>query len=323
MGIYERQSKMKMMKRTKKKTKMGNCSKPDAILTSDWHLRETTPICRTDDFWKMQWQKVDWIAELQRKYYCPVFHAGDLFHHWKPSPYLLSMTMEHLPDGFCTVYGQHDLPGHSLELKEKSGIYTLEKAGKLKVLDEANWGQKPDKGSYLMPYTDRLILVWHNFTYVGKDPWPGVTSPKAHILLRKYKQFDLIVTGDNHQSFTVNGHQGNLLVNPGNLTRQTADQIDFQPKLYLWYAETNTVEAVDVPIQKDVITREHIDRVDAMDKKIEAFISRFKEEWEKNWEGQLAGVPITFEEKLDQFFESNRVRKQVKNIIYKAMEEKK
>jgi len=296
--------------------------KPSAILCSDWHLRETVPICRKDDFWKVQWQKVDWIAELQRKYDCPVFHAGDLFHHWKPSPHLLSVTMEHLPNKFFTIYGQHDLPNHSLELKEKSGIYTLEKAGKLKVLDEASWGQKPDKGSYLMPYTDRLILIWHHFTYLGKDPWPGVTSPKAPLLLNKYPQFDLIITGDNHQPF-VSNLRGRLLVNPGCLTRQRSNET-YQPRVYLWYAKSNTVIPVYYPHYKeDVITREHIDIKEERNERLDAFVSRLKLEWEKNWEGQLAGVPITFEEKLDQFFKSNRIRKQVKDIIYKAMEEKK
>ncbi|KKL99820.1 hypothetical protein LCGC14_1810530, partial [marine sediment metagenome] len=85
--------------------------KPDLILTSDWHLREDTPICRTDDFWSAQWNKVDQVMALQSKYDCPILHAGDLFHHWKPSPYLLSETIDHLQGSrFYTVYGQHDLP---------------------------------------------------------------------------------------------------------------------------------------------------------------------------------------------------------------------
>jgi hypothetical protein len=46
--------------------------KPTAILTADWHLRDTQPICRTDDFWESQWIKANYIMELQRKYGCPV-----------------------------------------------------------------------------------------------------------------------------------------------------------------------------------------------------------------------------------------------------------
>ena len=284
--------------------------KPSAILTSDWHLREDTPVCRTDNFWETQWKKVDFVAQLQREYNCFVYHAGDLFHHWKPSPYLLRETMLHLPIAFYTVYGQHDLPQHSLELKYKSGISVLEQAGKVIVLDEASWGQTPANGSRYF-FKNKNILVWHNFTYVGKEPFPGCNSPKAHVLLEKYKQFDLILTGDNHQSFTSHGLSGNLLVNPGSLMRQTAAQIDFQPKVYLWYAEDNIVETVDVPIEQGVITREHIEKVQERDERIDAFISSLKTGWE---------MSLSFEDNMKMFFETNRVRKDIKDIIYEAME---
>jgi N-acetylmuramoyl-L-alanine amidase len=42
--------------------------------------------------------------KLQEKHQCPVFHAGDLFDYWKPSPWLISKAIEHLPDKFYTIY---------------------------------------------------------------------------------------------------------------------------------------------------------------------------------------------------------------------------
>jgi len=285
--------------------------KPSAILCSDFHLREDKPTCRTDDFWKAQWNKIDWITKLQHQYNCPVIHAGDLFHHWKPSPYLLRETIKHLPNRFYTIYGQHDLPQHSLELRNKSGISVVEQAGKLNVLNEASWGQKPDKGSIIVPNRwDKKILVWHDFTYIGKEPFPGAKG-KAHTKLEKYKQFDLIVTGDNHQSFTLRGTTGNLLVNPGNITRQSAAQIDFRPKVYLWYAEDNIVEAIEIPAPYDVITREHIEVKQEHDKRMEAYISKMDTNWE---------LTTNFDDNLERFFQTNRVRRQVKDIIYKCKE---
>ena len=109
--------------------------KADAILTSDWHLREDTPICRTDNYWEVQWKKVDYISKLQKQYNCLVLHAGDLFDHWKPSPRLLREIILHIPDTFFTVYGQHDLPQHSLELTNKCGINVLQAANKLRVFE--------------------------------------------------------------------------------------------------------------------------------------------------------------------------------------------
>jgi DNA repair exonuclease SbcCD nuclease subunit len=284
-----------------------------AILTSDWHLRETTPVCRTDDFWESQWKKVDFVSELQKKYDCPVLHAGDLFDHWKPSPYLLSKTIEHLPKEFYTVYGNHDLPQNTIELKEKSGVFTLWKANALRILPQGHWGTNNFSGAWEL--NGKSIYVWHKFVYVGKEPFPGAKG-KARAKLEKYKQFDLIVTGDNHQSFTFRSPNGNLLVNPGSLTRQDADQISFQPKVYLYYAETNEVEAVDVPIDKGVITREHIDKVQERDDRIDAFISRLKIERDEK-------MSVSFEAFMRKFFDNNRVRRDIKNIIYKAMEEEK
>jgi len=84
------------------------------------HLREDTPTCFIGDFQKEQWTAMDFISDLQEKYDCAVIHAGDLFHHWKPSPWLLSMAIQHLPKVFYTIYGQHDLPQHNTELMSKS-----------------------------------------------------------------------------------------------------------------------------------------------------------------------------------------------------------
>jgi DNA repair exonuclease SbcCD nuclease subunit len=298
-------------------------NQPDAILTSDWHLRETIPICRTDDFWKTQWEKVDFVATLQQKYDCPVLHAGDLFHHWKPSPYLISTAIEHLPYKFMTVYGQHDLPQHNFTLKEKSGIYVLEKAGKLKVLRKASWGQIPDKCSIAFELGERKkgeklwvsennkkILVWHKYNYIGKSPWPNCKEPTGNSLINEYKQFDLILTGDNHVPFTIKKGK-RLLVNPGSLMRQDADQIDFKPRVYLWFAETNEVTKVYIPIKEEAVTREHIEREKEKENRIASFIKKLDGDWE---------AELSFEENLKRFIQSNRIRKDVIEIIYKAIE---
>lgn len=294
--------------------KVGKILKPSLILTSDWHLREDTPICRTDDFWDAQWRKVAFVAGLQQRHNCPVVHAGDLFDHWKPSPHLLTLAISNLPKEFYTVYGQHDLPQHNIQLGYKSGIKTLEEAGIVKMHDECystlefqliHFGQEP------VPLnTEKIhILVWHHMTYITK-PYPDAVGGMAEGILRKYSQFDLIVTGDNHSSFSTS-YQGRLLVNPGNLTRQSADQIDYQPRVALWYAETNTIEWVNIPIQKGVISREHIDHKEQRDQRIDAFVSKLNDDYE---------VGLSFEQNLNAFIEKNNIREPVKELIFKAIE---
>lgn len=285
---------------------------PNAILCSDFHLREDTPACWVGDFDEEQWNSVLFVNRLQKKYDCLVIHAGDLFHHWKPSPYLLTRTMKYLSKRFYTIYGQHDLPQHNLDLSIKSGICTLEQAGLLTVLKGVHWGQEPSKEvdeSYITNFFKR-ILVWHHLTYLTK-PFPGAEGGMAEGILRKYPQYDLIVTGDNHQSFTIN-YKGRILVNPGSLTRQTADQIDFNPRVYLWYAEDNMVEPVYIPnINPNAISREHLDRVEKRDSRIEAFISQLDNDWD---------VGISFEQNLEEFRKKNNVKDSVMQIIYKSIE---
>ena len=287
--------------------------KPDAILCSDIHLREDQPTCRTDNYQMAQLKKLEFIKHLQVHHDCAVLHAGDLFHHWKPSPHLLSMTIKYLPAKFHTIYGQHDLPQHNFDLRHKSGIHTLETDGTLEVLDECHFGEEPKDDSLTfapgVPYT-RDILVWHVMNYQGKKLWPGQIDPTATKLLRKYPQYDLIVTGDNHKPF-VEEYEGRLLVNPGSMMRMTADQIDHRPRVYLWYADTNTVEPVYLPIEDGVITREHIERTEQRNERIDAFISRLEGDWEAN---------VGFEENLERFAKSNKVRESVMNIVYKAIE---
>lgn len=296
--------KTKRMERTKRNKKVS------AILCSDFHLREDTPSCFTGDFQKEQWVALNFIKQYQAMHNCPVIVAGDIFHHWKPSPYLISKTMEWIPDKTYAIFGQHDLPQHSLDLARKSGLWTLMEGGKIKILGGWHYGQDPNKGEGgMLGPGGKIICVWHHLTYISK-PFPGAEGGMAEGILRKYPQFDLIVTGDNHCSFTVE-YKGRRLVNPGNITRQVADQIDFQPRVALWYAEDNSIQWVNLPKQEGVISREHIDRVQERNDRIDAFVSRLGGDWQ---------ATMSFEDNLDTFFAQTQVRDSVKQIIYNAID---
>lgn len=285
--------------------------KVDAILTADWHLRETVPVCRLDDFITAQINKMKFIQELQKQYNCPVIHAGDLFHSWKPSPYLLTQAFLWLPEQFYTVYGNHDLPQHNVSLAEKTGIYTLATAGRIQVLEGIHWNTsiRSDYLSYVLKIRGRYVLVIHTMTWKDTPPWPGCSDPTTSELLEKY-DVDLIVTGHNHKAF-IDEKDGKVLVNPGSLTRQTADQIDFKPRIYLWHAETNSVTPKYLPIEKRAVSREHIEHKEERDTRIQAFIEKLNNEWDAD---------LSFEANLERFQKENSIRQSVMNIIYAAIE---
>lgn len=318
------------MKRTKQ------IEKPSAILTGDWHLRETNPICRTDDFWEAQWKKVDFISALQKKYDCPVLHSGDLFDHWKPSPYLLATAIKKIPDQFFTVYGNHDLPQHSLEQKEKCGLEVLKSADSLKVFDGCHWEATPGIGShyinfdegkneefcyydgegdYINPFQGmeeiKAVLVWHVMTFPkGKPPWPGCEDLPADEILEKYPEFDLILTGHNHKTFTHES-DGRVLINPGSLTRMSADQGDHKPSVFLWWAKSNTIKQIEIPHERNVISREHVDQPQQRKERLEAYINNMESGWQ---------IGLSFEKNLERFFSKNKVTKKIREIIWANME---
>jgi len=281
----------------------------DAILTADWHLRLDTPICRKDNFPETVWKKVDFISALQKKYQCPIFHAGDLFDKWNPSAELLSEASKHMPEAFFSVYGNHDTPQHNLELVHKCGLYNLMINGRASVPQNGHWNQSLGDGRTGWIVRGRQLTMQHIMTYQGLEPWPGCTDPKAAKLLRKYSQFDLILTGDNHQAF-VEEHKGRLLVNPGSIFRMDADQIDFKPRVYLWHAADNTVTPVYIPIVKESVSREHLDIVKERENRIDAFISKLNGDWK---------ISMSFEDNLEQFKKVNKVKSKVMTIIYDAL----
>ena len=320
------------MRRRRRRTPKGR-KKPDAILTADMHLTERTPVCRTDDYVRTMARKVAFLVKLVPKRGCPILDGGDLFDHWKTPPSLLSWAIDNLPDGIITTPGNHDLPQHNPDLLYRSGLEVLRKAGKIRLagLEEpveleggirvfgAGWAPKQVFSKLLKKLEDipkgkgirRNVLLLHTMTWtesVGR-PWSGSPDPEAREILEIFSDFDLIVTGHNHQSFWVR-EGGRLLVNPGSLMRRTADQISHHPTEYLWFAEENMVQPVKIPIRpaEEVMTREHLDRVKERDDRITTFIQRLNQNWE---------AEFSFQRNLEIFFETNKVSPKVEEIVWR------
>lgn len=305
--------------------------RPDLILCGDIHLREDTPVARVDDYWEAQARKILWLSDLQRECGCPILDSGDLFNAWKASPFLLQWAINNLPDSMIGIPGNHDLPAHNLDLYEKSGLGVLGAAGKMLVLTTPNscfldldLKYKLNAAIHPFPWGAELkglsgkdslsnfpeVAVVHAMTYTGRVPYPGCKDLGATALLKKMGGYDLVVTGHNHKPIVIE-HEGRLLVNPGSLMRSTADQADHEPRVYLWYAEDNRVEPVFVPIEKDVISRNHLDVVEDREARISAFVERLGGEFE---------VSLGFRNNLQNFFGENRVRKAVQDLVWGAVD---
>ncbi len=309
------------MKRTK------SFHKADAILTADIEIRAFQPVCRTDDHWAAQARKMKWLRELQAKHDgCPILDGGDLFdkrYKTNPSHELLGWAMENLPQPFYTIPGNHDLPGKSIENYSNSAMAVLERAGVVKVAYP--WRTNIDAHRHIFGYPwglelkqplirpvieERYIALIHAMIYEEFEPFPGCGGYSAKEVMALLPDFDLIVTGDNHQTF-VREEKGRLLVNPGSFMRNDADQIDHKPCVFLWFVESNTVEQVFIPIEQGVINRDYIDVKKEKENRLDAFVEKL---------GEQVVSGINFPGNLEKMVNDESVSQGVRNKVWSYYE---
>jgi len=307
--------------RFKRQTKQ---SKATAILAADLHIRPDTPVCRTDDYWAAQERKIDFILDLRKQHDCPLLVAGDLgnfpLNNGWPT-WLLEWTINKFEGHeIIAIPGQHDLPNHKIELFEKSGMGVLDAAGAIKTIFEPyiiNLLCSNTFTLYPFSYSQEIdsrycidgpinIAMTHQMVIENKPLWPGQEAPRGHQLLKKFPSYNLILSGDNHHPFIAE-YEGRLLVNPGSLMRMTADQEDHKPRVYLWYAETNEIEAVYLPIEQGVISREHIEAAEDRTNRFATLIERVREDVE---------IQLSYTDNLERYFGRFRTQKQVKEKIW-------
>lgn len=307
--------------------------KADAIIVSDLHLSDTTPVSRTDDFLETQRIKLEWLCDLQQKHGdCVVLNSGDLFDFWKISPWLASMAFKYLPRNMIVIPGNHDLPEHAMKLYNKSGMALLQAVRKDMMVMGVIEKEPPiymhgkgmpisqvigvafgeldkfvvDKG--MLIGNGRNILLLHEQTWPGmKPPWPGAEGYSATELLHRFADdFDLIITGDNHNGFVEHYH-GSVLVNPGSMLRLSADKVNYQPRAYLYYAQTNEVIPQYFPIQDGVVDTSHLDIIKDRDQRLAAYISQMDTTWD---------IGLSFEKNLEAYFAQNDTPKKIKELIW-------
>lgn len=295
--------------------------KVTAILVADLHIRDDVPECRTDDFLMAQSNKMEFLSYMKKECDCPVLMAGDLFHKPRVSQYTEALAIRQLP-GMYGVPGQHDLPSHNLDNIFKSSIGVLSAANKIRLLLDdplvidytfivKGFPFGVPFSSLKTDYKGRKVAVIHKMIHKDQAIHSSIESTAGIYLLKK-SNYDLIVSGDNHLPFVVE-YEGRILVNCGSMMRTTADQIDYVPGLWLWYSEENTVERVDFPHEKGVVSRTHLERKEIKDQRMESFVKSVSKSYE---------IGLSFQDNLEHFFGENKTRQGIKDKIYEAMEVK-
>jgi len=295
------------------------------LISGDWHLRERTPQARTDDYFAAQEKKVGWVLNLAQKREASILHAGDLINSEPPSRFVLRWFIQRMIDeefeDFYTVFGQHEMLHHSLKSLNRTGLSVLDAAGTVKIVDSdenlwsfpserveligCHWGQEIPRREKVKGWIK--ILLIHRMI-VKQELWAGQTADYGKAFLMKHNEYDLIVSGDNHQHFMFQVGD-RYLFNAGSLMRMKADQLDHKPCVGLYDTETKELEVVEVPCTpaEEVLSREHIEEVQRRDERRQLLVKSLKEGYK---------IALSYKNNLQGFFEKNKTKEEVRNLIW-------
>lgn len=229
---------------------------------SDLHVRDTPPRSRVGNYYQQQFDKLEWCFELAKKQNCQyVLLPGDLYHtnrlSYKAISDLNDLLLHYNYEGIksLAVAGNHDQRFHSSDIAN-TPLNVLRSSGAITILNNepysrdnihfygASWNELIPE---IQDETVINILLIHKMVIKGEKIWDGQENcVQSNLLLRKHK-FDLIVSGDNHSSFT-DFFMNKYLINAGSLMRMTSAQIDHQPTCGIYDTSTKNLETHNIPM---------------------------------------------------------------------------
>jgi len=264
------------------------------LITGDWHIRQTTPQRRVDDYWETVRKKVNFIVDLAVKEGCKlILQPGDLFDSHRANDLLkryLILRLKIRKIKVITVFGQHDLRYHSsntrntpLAVLGAAGVVSLAYSEPIDFGDVhiygASWYEEiPEK---VIDPDAFNILIMHKMVIENEKLWDGQDDHKLGNILLKTLPYNLIVSGDNHNSFLI-GNNPKRLVNCGSLLRSNIDQINHKPVVYVFDTNTEVLERHWVPCEPfdQVFDMAKVSAEKERDKKMEAFVNKLTGEAE-------------------------------------------
>lgn len=296
-----------------------------AILCSDLHLSQNAPIWRSNepDWFEAMKRPLLELRRLETEYDCPVFCAGDIFDRWNSSAELINFALTYLPRHMLAIPGQHDLPLHNIKEIDKSAFWTLVASGRITMVEghiliegkNMVLTGTPFGDTDIDDYTqdDGLLRVhlMHHYIWKGKHSYPGAPEANQITRLRKTleeKCVDIYVFGDNHKGFI--DRDDVTIFNCGGFMRRKSDEVDYKPRVGL-LTDTGDIIIHKLDISKD----KHLDVSEAKKQEEKFDMGALAEELKK-----LNAEDLDFESAIKEYLEKNKISKETKNIILKAIE---
>jgi len=264
----------------------------------DLHIRVRPPEHRIDDFVATQKHKIKWILNLAKKKDCKlILFPGDLTDHPKLPHHIIDhyiRVFRNYPNQTkLAVRGQHDMLYHvesdntPISVMDASGAVNLIGGAYYTASREPNMGwvviygadfdqpipeiQNPD------PLQVNILLIHKMF--VLDRLWEGQEDFVRSLIFLKTTKWDLIVSGDNHQHYMSFAKGDRFHVNCGSLMRQSIDQKNHKPVVYIYDTEERTLKHYHVPIDpiEKVMDLEKAEEDKQQSLELQAFVESIQE----------------------------------------------
>ncbi len=243
------------------------------ICGADFHIRSNRPQFRKDDYFKTVIKKFKQIINISNKYKAPIIVAGDFFDSIKVGHKTVNSILEELKELKTKCYvcsGQHDMSYHTHDLSS-SPLQTLIHANKLILLNKSptiisneyfygcSFGEKVPE-----PTHDDAILVIHKSITPKEPPFFLTDAISAKDAFKKYN-YKIIISGDYHVPF-IKKYKDRLIINCGPMLRQSIDQTELKPRIYL----LDTKKVIVKPLFLDIEPAESVFAFEDIKKKEES-----------------------------------------------------
>lgn len=300
------------------------------INLSDIHLKPSAPVCRTDNYRETGFNKLEYVLKYAQKNGITfILQSGDFFDHPRMSLGYVGEVISLINKyDVCILAapGQHDLFYHQTAL-ENTPLGLLKAAGCVEILGVkpiqfnlndkfvhvygAGWNEEIPK---IVNKYNLNILATHRMVIKDKLWFDQEDYVTAGSLL-KNNDFDLICSGDNHQTFTEL-HKGKRLVNVGSMLRSSVAQKDHKPCFFVYDTTDKSLKQEFIPVEpfeQIALIDEHEEKKELQDK---------TKEYREALNKKLEDSGLDFKANLNSVIKEAEANSSIKQIIGEAYDGK-
>lgn len=293
------------------------------LCTGDWHVRATPTRFRTSSYYEQMLNKHEWVANLAKENNALIIlQPGDFGDSPDFPDYVARDIIKIYKDiVLYTVYGQHDMKYRQLD-KTKLALLIETEALELVNEDPDVWDEDFNKtpvaiygASWDEPIPEVKnkecfnILVIHKMIVENDPLFPDQENySEAAEIADNYSDYNLIVSGDNHHSFSYFPESGPAIINCGSLMRMTTAQYDHKPCVWVVDTETGELGQHFIPIEPvEKVFKEEVEEIKERDEKMEAFI--------KTLSSGKRDTVLSFEDNLKKIMKKSEVDGEIVKLV--------